>query len=87
MRWSERARRWLPVVVGIVMPVLSGALWCLAGRPGVGLLGLAVAGIAARIHRRRVGRPLFLLPTWLVGDPNERSPLVIENERWPHGQG
>lgn len=90
MRITERLRRLrgrLAVVIGIGLPLATGAAWCVAGRPVLGLLGIAAAVLGARLYRRRVGHPLFLLPLWLVGDPNKRKPIVIGRERWPHGQG
>lgn len=83
----QRLRGRVAVVIGIGVPLTTGVAWCVAGRPVLGLLGIAAAVLGARLYRRRVGHPLFLLPLWLVGDPNKRKPLVIERERWPHGQG
>lgn len=88
MRIAERLQRLrgrLAVAVGIGLPLATGVAWCVAGRPVLGLLGIAAAMLGARLYRRRVGHPLFLLPVWLVGDPNKRKPIVIERERWPRG--
>lgn len=88
MRVVERLqgmRARLAIGVGIAFPLVTGLFWCFAGRPVLGLLGIAAAVIGARLYRRRMGRPLFLLPTWLVGDPNQRKPIIIERERWPRG--
>lgn len=82
----QRLRGRLAVVIGIGVPLTTGAAWCIAGRPVLGLLGIAAAVLGARLYRRRVCHPLFLLPMWLTGDPNKRKPLVIERERWPRGQ-
>lgn len=90
MRLVERLQRMrgrLVIAAGIAFPLVTGLLWCFAGRPVLGLLGVAAAVIGARLYRRRMGHPLFLLPTWLVGDPNKRKPIIIERERWPRGQG
>lgn len=90
MRIVERLRRprgRLAVAIGIGLPLATGVAWCVVGRPVLGLLGIAAAVLGARLYRRRVGHPLFLLPVWLVGDPNKRKPIVIERERWPRGQG
>lgn len=74
-------RAHLAVIVGVVVPLVSGLAWCAAGRPLTGLLGVGAAVVGARVYRRRMGHPLFLLPTWLVGDPNKRRPIIINRTR------
>lgn len=90
MRLVERLQRMrgrLVVVAGIAFPLASAVAWGLAGRTVLCLMGVAAAAIGAWLYRRRLGHPLFLLPIWLVGDPNKRKPIIIERERWPRGQG
>lgn len=77
---STRTR--VAVLVGVILPLVTGLGWICAGRPLTGAVGLAVAVLVAHLqHRRgllRVRRPTF-------GDPNKRRPIIIHKLRWPNG--